>query len=461
MKRRILISMFTATVFSGVLLLLCLPAVEAAADSGEWGGTADEEIGEMDENEVDESDGSTAEEDGETAIQKSDDSEPDREPVVEHVASTEKAEAVVQEKADKAETPVVAGYSGGFFIRDAESKFQTRIRGRVQTRFTFRSIDSNEDDRDSRYAFSIPRARLALDGHAFSPNIKYAMQVEFGGGFTYLRDYYVDAGLLPGVLHLRVGQYKRPFSRQQISSSGSQELVDRAITDRAYGAGRDLGIMLHNDYTRSPTFEWAFGVFNGVGERPVFSATVTDEGVITRAGWSNVPNRFRPMLVARVGYNYGGIRGYSEADLEGGPLRFGIGVSGKTAFNQDEENNSFVSGQADYALKVHGFSTTGAVYFGTEQDEDSDSYSNQSYAGLGLHVQAGYLFLERYAFSLRYALVAPKGSENNSQEIMGGFSVYFRRHSLKWQTDGGVLIHQDPDGDRTDALVRTQLQLAF
>ena len=34
-----------------------------------------------------------------------------------------------------------------------------------------------------------------------------------------------------------------------------------------------------------------------------------------------------PQLVARVGYNHGKIKGYSEGDLKGGALRFGLGAS--------------------------------------------------------------------------------------------------------------------------------------
>ncbi len=350
-----------------------------------------------------------------------------------------------------------AGYDGGFFIRDADDKFRARFKGRVQGRFTFRSIE-DDSERESDYAFSIPRARFAMNGHAFSPALKYALQVEFGGGFAYLRDYYLDAGFLPGALHLRVGQYKRPFSRQQLTSSGSQELVDRAITDRAYGAGRDLGIMIHNDFGRSPRFEWAAGLFNGSGERPRFSGRVLGDSV-EGGRWSNVPAKFKPMAVVRVGYNHGGIRGYSETDLEGGPLRFSVGMSGKAAFNQDENDASFVSGQLDYAFKIHGFATTGAVYFGTAQD--GGSFTDQSYAGLGMHVQAGYLILRRYGLSLRYAILAPEGDDNNTQEIMGGLSVYFFGHSVKWQTDGGVLLRDDPAGNRSDGLVRTQLQFGF
>ena len=84
-------------------------------------------------------------------------------------------------------------------------------------------------------------------------------------------------------LHLRVGQWKRPFSRQQLTSSGKQEFVDRSLTDKAFGAGRDVGMMVHNNFTRAKGLEWAAGVFNGNGANTVPSA------------------RFNPAIVAERG----------------------------------------------------------------------------------------------------------------------------------------------------------------
>ena len=142
---------------------------------------------------------------------------------------------------DSAASVPTAGYDKGFFIRSADSDlFELVINGRIQGRFAFESVEEHLEaettgdaaadaaeaeasagtEREEEYAFSVPRARLKLKGHAFRESLGYALQVEFGKGNTYLKDYYVDAGLVPGSLHLRVGQYKRPFSRQQITSSG-------------------------------------------------------------------------------------------------------------------------------------------------------------------------------------------------------------------------------------------------
>jgi hypothetical protein len=387
-------------------------------------------------------------------------------PISAHVAMPAVEPVVeVEERNTSTVSNPVAGFDGGFFIQDPDKRFRLRIKGRVQGRFTHGSSESYVEDadnvRDYNYAFSIPRARLRMDGHAFSPNLKYVMQVEFGGGYTYLRDYYVDIALASRKLGLRVGQYKRPFSRQQLTSSGNQELVDRAITDRAFGAGRDLGIMLHG---KAPMVEWALGLFNGSGERGDFSGTVTVDpdtmtGSVSRGRFGNVPGRFKPMAVGRIGIHHHDLTGYSEADLEGGKLRLGFATSVKAAFDADESDASFVRAQADYILKVHGFSTTGAFYVGSAQD--GDSFADQSYDRIGFHIQAGHVIAERIQPAVRYALVDPVGTHNRVQELMGGLSVYVFSHNVKWQTDGGVQLREHAEGILVDSLIRTQLQFGF
>jgi hypothetical protein len=374
-------------------------------------------------------------------------------------------------------TPPLVGFDKGFFIRSADELYSLKINARMQGRFTFENLESwvEEDtlavpdtEKDQEMAFAIARARLKLSGHVFSKAVGYEIQMDFGKGQFSLKDAFADFALVKNVLHLQVGQWKRPFSRQQITSSGSQELVDRAITDKAFGGGRDIGIALHNNYTKSPTFEWAVGLFNGTGESPWFEGKInTDEetgalSIDKKSKFNNVPDKFHPMAVVRVGFNTKGLKGYSEADLEGGPARFGIAASGLADFDADKDDKSGIRGQMDFILKAHGFSTTGALYLAAQS---TSGFGNQEYSAWGGHLQAGYTVKKMVQPVLRYGVVNPKGGALE-QEIMGGLALYFFGHNLKWQTDAGALLHntEDPTGSiglLADTLVRTQLQLAF
>jgi hypothetical protein len=359
----------------------------------------------------------------------------------------------------EAEAPAKVGYDKGFFIESGDEQFRIAISSRVQPRYTYVSVDGGPDSS----AFSIERARLKLEGHAFTEDLTYAFQTEFGKGVVYLRDYYTDYRIVPEWLHLRTGQWKRPFSRQQINSSGSLEMVDRAITDSAFGAGRDIGIAFHNNYEKSPELEYAFGLFNGTGDRPITSVSAEADamtGEVTgTASSTNVPRMWHPALVARVGYNHGGLKGYSEVDLEGGDVRFGVGASGQVDFDADQGDDTVAKAELDAILKVQGFSTTGAVYVSSIQS--GAGFSDRGLGAIGFHLQAGYLIAELIQPVARIAIVAPEGESNDERELALGFGIFPFGHNVKWQTDFAALTDEGEDEDSTDLRLRSQMQLAF
>jgi phosphate-selective porin OprO/OprP len=346
-------------------------------------------------------------------------------------------------------TPVAStGYDKGFFIESADGAFSLKTQARLQFRYTFTSQAAG-GDRVNESLLAVQRGRLTFGGHAFTEDLGYKLQVDFGRGAVALKDYYLDYRVADDVL-VRLGQYKRPFSRQQITSSGNLEFVDRAITNNEYNAERDVGFMMHNNYEKSPMLEWAVGVFNGTGENLV-----------------PVTGDFSPAVVGRVGYNQGDVKGYSEADLDGGPLRFGVGAS-VLGFLTDIDipddpdppiNRSGIRAELDYIVKVEGFSTTGGVYFATVQD--GADFLEQTGDSVGVHVQVGYTVDKTHQVAGRYSLIAPQADgEGNLQEVSLVYSLYQFSHNFKWQTDVtlGLDEGQDP-GD--DIQVRSQAQLSF
>jgi hypothetical protein len=358
--------------------------------------------------------------------------------------------------AEEDEPRATSGYDAGFFVRSADDRFELKLGARVQGRFEAESSDPGGGlDRDNATAFSIARARLTLRGHALSPDIRFKLQADFGQGDVELKDFYVDYRATGGVV-IRAGQTKRPFSRQQISSSARLEMVDRAITNGGFDAGRDIGVMVHNDYQRSPEIEWAVGVFNGRGDGAAFSGSVDPMTGEVTGDFSNVPGDVQPAVVARVGLNRGGIRGYSEPDLEGGPLRLAIAASLLAGFDGDGGDDGRVQGQVDGILKTGGLSVSAAVYVASAQD--GTGFADQAYSAVGAHLQGGYMISERLEPVVRYALVAPDGSDA-SHEIAAGLGLYRFKHNFKWQSEVALL---GPTGGIADGVAaRSQLQLSF
>lgn len=365
---------------------------------------------------------------------------------------------VAEVDAEAVEEPAQVGYEKGFFIEQGINKLA--IEARVQTRYTHVSNDGapNED------VLAIQRARLTLKGVVLSPELGYKFQTDFGKGGAALKDFYFDYCLFDKMLCIRPGQYKRPFSRQQINSSGNLEFVDRALTDKAFGAGRDIGVMLHDNYEKSPTFEYALGFFNGTGDKSHFSGSgeadlTTGEVEVSQGGFSNVPEMWHPALVLRLGYNHGGIKGYSEADLEGGGFRLALGGSVETHFDTDGGDDSLVKYQVDGVVKVEGLSASGALYQTSQQD--GAGFGDRSTGDGGGHVQLGYVIANAFQPVLRYGYVDPRnlGGDNLREEYAFGLNYYADKHHLKLQSDLAALT--DAADDTTDWQFRMQAQLSF
>jgi hypothetical protein len=363
---------------------------------------------------------------------------------------------VASVKAEAAQPSI--GYKGGFVLSDGDANKLT-IQGRVQSRLEFESIDEG-DSRSSASAFSIPRARLTLKGHAYSKAIGYKFQTDFGKGSAALKDFYVDYQVGESEIRVRTGQFKKPFARTQLTSSSKLEFVDRNLVDKAFGNGRDLGIELHNNLEKSPSLEWAVGVFNGSGDKGVFSGDVTvdpttGEGSVSGGSFSNVPADIRPALVARIGHNSDGMSGYSEADLEGGPLRFGVAAATMVHFSGGTDNATARVG-ADFIVKNEGLSVTGGVYAA----EDGPDVGDLSYTGLGAYAQVGYVLAKVWQPALRYALLSLDGGDKK-HEVAAGLSLYNFGHGFKWQSDVALLADDVGGTSTSDIRARTQLQLTF
>ncbi len=317
-----------------------------------------------------------------------------------------------------------------------------KIQGRLQARYSYETEGAFGGD-DDESAFSIPRARLKLSGQTLKGDLTWVFQVDFGKGDTTLKDLVVNYRILPW-LHLRAGQWKRPFSREHLTSSGKLALVDRARTDKAFFCDRDIGIAVQNDFMKSPVFEYSFGLFNGSG---VKSFVVDDKR-------TNIPDFFDPALVGRIGYNYGGIKGYSQADLEGGGLRASLAASSIYRLSDDDgEQTSKTLVEIDSMIKYRGFSMLAAVFKNFSDNADTKN---------GLTAQAGFVVANRYQPVVRYSLldgIKDDGESSTTQIVSTGLSVYLMGHKLKLQTDAGVEIQSGSSNQ--DYLIRTQLQFVF
>ena len=267
--------------------------------------------------------------------------------------------------------PVAITYDKGFKLTSGDARFVLKTAVRSQFRLEGARPAAGGE---TQARFYIPRLRLQLEGQAFGPALTYKLELGASEkGATMVKDAYLDDHV--GAVHLRAGQFKRPFNRQELVSDFAGVFNERSLASEHVGGGRDAGVMVHNGFEHSPRgIEWALGLFdsaNGGKDRPLQTTTCKADAAgtltCTTSAPSNVMGDFGPAVVARAGWNFGKLKGYSEADLEGGPLRAGIGVNYKVDLADFDDAAMVQALGIDFVLKVRvldlgagGFLTIGA-----------------------------------------------------------------------------------------------------
>ena len=116
----------------------------------------------------------------------------------------------------------------------------------------------------------------------------------------------------------------------------------------------------------------------------------------------------------------------------------------------------------DGIFKFKGFSATGEYYWRRRTPETGQAFDSN--AGF---IQAGMMLNgpRTWEVAFRYGQRDPIASLTDvadQQEIRGALSYYYRRHSLKFQVDGGRVEAGRPNlGPRKDHDIRLQTQFIF
>jgi len=344
------------------------------------------------------------------------------------------------------------------------------ISNRVQVRYTHEFPDEATllpvaaEPGESRGSFRIRRAKFKIEGWIWRENLTYELQLNWPGASSsnpaaVLEDAYI--GWDPaGARRFRIvlGQFKVPLGRQELTSSGSQQLVDRAIVSNEYARGRDTGVAVQGVLLGNRV-EYRAGVFNGGGP----SRSINDNTALqynARVMWQ--PNGAVPLF--QRGWSSGPL--YSEGDFESkdAPL-YAVGASvERNDFHGTTTNNdlrSVVFG-VDGVYKYRGFFGTGEYFWRRRTPETGGDFGSN-----GWYAQAGQMLNQartvEAAFRYGTREVNDDLDNDDSSEVRGGLNYYYRRHSLKVQGDfGRVETRLGPGaGTRIDYEVRVQTQFVF
>jgi len=348
--------------------------------------------------------------------------------------------------------------------------FYLELSNRVQIRYTHELPDDTvklpgtENPGDARGSFRIRRAKLKFEGWFYHPWLSYEVQTNWPGISSsnlgnYLEDANLNWDLTKGKKRfmVKLGQYKVPFGLQELTSSGSQQFVDRSLVSNSFFRGRDTGVSVWGVLGNNK-LEYRAGLFNGGG----LTRPANDNGKFQY----NARVTFQPNGAVPLG-TYSGAH-QSESDFETARL-------GKPIFTVSaavEQNDlSFVASdlktnlkstlfEIDTMFKYRGFSATGMVAWGSRNPQEV----NETYDTSGWFAQAGY-FLKpgTWELALRYGRNDPSDlvPADKVTELRGALNYFYAKHAFKVQADFGQIKIQNSSGDRTNYELRVQTQFVF
>jgi hypothetical protein len=358
--------------------------------------------------------------------------------------------------------------------RDGKTRITTdnaylEISNRVQVRFTEELPDDNTllpgtaERGDARGSFRIRRAKFKLEGWMIRPWLTYEVQLNWPavtgsnvGAILEDAAFDIDFSKGKGLFRAHIGQFKPPYGGQELTSSGSQQFVDRALVSNVFFRGRDTGVALWGA-TSNNKFEWRVGMFNGNG----LTRTTNDNDKFqynARLMWQ--PNGSQ--VLNQRAWVTGAL--YSESDFESttAPI-YAVAINWENQNNfvattgNDQKWNAY---SVDGIWKYLGFSVNGMYAFAQREPETGPKFD-----ATGGFIQAGKLFSRRrYEVAVRYGTSDPSdlASRNTTQEIRGALNYYYARHGLKWQTDFGQVDVQSGTAPTVKTFeVRSQLQFVF
>jgi phosphate-selective porin len=344
----------------------------------------------------------------------------------------------------------------------------------VQVRYTHEFPDElspilagTQEAGDSKGSFRIRRAKLKLEGWFWRQNnLTYELQVNWpavntsGNPGALLEDANIawdPAGR--GSFRMLAGQFKAPFGLQELTSSGNQSFVDRALVSNQYARGRDTGFAVQGVLFGNK-LEYRAGIFNGNG----LTQSANDNAALQVNGrlmWQPNGNQ----VLAQRAWVSGPL--YSEADFESTtvPLyAFGLNYEHNDFHNTTTSTSDLRSDVVgiDGIFKFKGVCATGA-YFWREREPEVGATFNSN----GGYVQAGVMLnrLRTWEGAFRYGDRETRDDVDNDDEteVRGALNYYYRRHTAKFQMDvGRVERGRAPNtGTRKDTEVRLQAQFIF
>lgn len=363
-----------------------------------------------------------------------------------------------------------------------DSSFSVKFAPRIQSRFQSQWDYNEEEYDDVELNFLVRRARLKFGGFAFTPKLKYKIELglsnrDLSGASVYNRNtprYILDAVVMWNFhenFELWAGQTKLPGNIERVVSSANLQLIDRSLLNSKFNIDRDMGIQLRHKTKLGGN--WI--------SREKFSISQGEGRNITEGNIGGLQYTSRLELLPFGEFS-------SKGDYSQGDLKREKSIKAMFGFTYDINNNAVKNRSnmgsymtqsngglfetdittvfIDGVIKYNGFALTGE-YASRNADTiealEADGRTKTGAvvgAGSAINFQGSYLFKNNVEMTLRYTNVDFKEVTRLSdlQQITYGISKYVVGHSLKIQAD---LSFSQSSSMRDFVLFRTGFDLHF
>ena len=327
----------------------------------------------------------------------------------------------------------------------------------------------------------IRRARLKFDGFAFSPKLKYKIELglsnrDIGKASSFTNNapkYILDAVLKWNFyenFELWVGQTKLPGNRERVISSANLQQVDRSLLNSRFNIDRDMGMQLRHNFKLSDNFivKEVFSIAQGEG-RNVTTGNLGGHQFTSRVELlpfgnfkskgdykgSDLSREENPKLALGVTYDHNNNAVKNRSNQ-------GSYMETDNGFYETNINTLFV----DAMFKYKGFSLM-AEYADRDAKDPFAKNSNGTLTGdvvqvgKGLNLQTGILCKNDWEVSGRYTNIELDKNitgKDQEQQYTLGLSKFIVGHALKVQTD---LSYLDLNGGNNHIMYRLQVDIHF
>jgi phosphate-selective porin OprO/OprP len=363
-----------------------------------------------------------------------------------------------------------------------DSSFSVKFAPRIQSRYQSEWSYNGEDYDPAGINFSVRRARLKFGGFAFSPKLKYKIELglsnrDISGANVYNRNtprYILDAVVMWNFhenFELWAGQTKLPGNIERVVSSANLQLIDRSLLNSKFNIDRDVGIQLRHKLRLGGNWiiKEKFSISQGEGRN------------ITEGNIGGLQYTSRLELLPFGEFS-------SKGDYSQGDLKREKSIKAMFGFTYDINENAVKSRSnmgsyliqssgglfetdittifLDGVIKYNGFALTGE-YANRDADQiealEEDGRTKTGAvvgAGSASNIQGSYLFKNNFEITARYTNINFKEITRLSdlKQITFGASKYVVGHSLKIQADISLL---NTSGIKDNVLFRTGFDLHF